>query len=78
MYELDRDAEALEAVETYLELHPYSDQRDLGYLVKGRLLNRLGHAVKARAAFRSVAAVPGARAPCRLAAARELRVPAGS
>jgi TolA-binding protein len=71
-HEQRRDKVAVSILRDYIELHPYADQHDLGYLALGRALERLGRPDEARAAFESVARVCRARAPQRRAAAREL------
>jgi tetratricopeptide (TPR) repeat protein len=71
-HELGRDADALEDLRAYVDLHACADQRDLAHLALGRVLSRLGRQGEARAAFETVAALPGARAAHRHAAAREL------
>jgi TolA-binding protein len=72
LHEQERDDEAIETLTTYLDLHAYSDQRDLGYLALGRALRREGRDEDAREAFEAVRAVPRARYPHRRAARREL------
>ncbi len=64
--------EGLALLQAYVELHPYATQHDLGWLAVGRALRLLERELEARAAFRRVAEVRGARAAHRAAAAREL------
>jgi len=66
--------EGLSVLRAYVELHPYATQHDLGWLALGRALRSLQRESEARAAFRRVAKVRGARAAHRAAAARELAV----
>ncbi len=71
--EQERHGEASATLRDYVDFHPYAGQRDLGYLALGRSLTRQGRDDEARAAFRAVAAVGGARSSNKAAAVRELR-----
>lgn len=71
-YEQGLDTEAVVQLREYLDLFPYSDQHDLGYLALGRALARLGQPKAAREAFEAVPEVRRSRVLQRVAAAREL------
>ena len=71
-YEQTRDEDAVKQLREYLDLYPYADQHDLGYLALGRALGRLGEQESAQAAFEAVSGTRRARALQRAAAAREL------
>lgn len=71
-YEQARDDDAVVRLRDYLDLYPYSDQHDLGYLALGRTLVRLGRSEEAREAFEAVSGARRARSLQRVAAAREL------
>ena len=70
--ELDQLAQGVAALRRYVELHPQSNQRDLGCLALGRALRRMGEAAQAREVLETAARMPGARPSTTSAARREL------